>query len=373
MRVAVAHDWLTGMRGGERMLEVMLGLYPDAELFTLLHVPGSVSELIEARPIHTSFINRMPRAAEHYRYYLPLFPAAIERFRFDSFDLVLSISHCVTKGLRPPAGVPHVCCCCTPMRYIWDQYDAYFGPGRAGPVVRAVMPAVANRLQRWDVRTARRVTSFVAISRHIRERIGRCYDRDAAVVYPPVDVDRFTPAATREDFYLIVSALVPYKRIDLAVQTFKTLGRRLVIVGTGPETARLRDMARGNIELAGWRSDEEVADLMARCRAFVFPATEDFGITAVEAQAAGAPVIAHASGGALETVIGSDDDGTPNSGVTGVFFDRHTPESLAGAVERFERMNFDVAALRANAQRFSAGAFENGMRAHIDSVLAAAQ
>ncbi len=350
------------------MLEVLLQMYPDAELFTLLHVPGTVSEFIEARPIHTSFINRMPRAAERYRYYLPLFPSAIERFNFDSFDLVLSISHCVTKGLRTPRDVPHVCCCCTPMRYIWDQYDAYFGPGRAGPVIRAVMPAVANRLQRWDVRTAARVTSFVAISRYIRDRIGRYYDRDAAVVYPPVDVDRFTPAGTREEFYLVVSALVPYKRIDLAVEAFNALGKRLIIVGEGPERGRLQARAGHNIEFAGWRSDDEVADLMSRCRAFIFPATEDFGITAVEAQAAGAPVIAHASGGALETVIGGDDSESRHS--TGVFFKHHTVASLVEAVERFEQMSFDVVNLQANAQRFSTMTFQTGMRAQIDSVLA---
>ncbi|HEX7091721.1 MAG TPA: glycosyltransferase [Longimicrobiales bacterium] len=357
MRVALVHDWLTGMRGGERVLEELIGLWPDAEIFTLLHVPGSVSPVIESRPIHASFIGRLPGVARRYRSLLPLFPAAIERFDLRGFDLVVSSSHCVAKGVRPP-GAPHVCYCHTPMRYVWDLYDDYFGPGRAALPVRLLMPAVAAWLRRWDRRTAARVDTFIANSAHVRERIRRCYGRDAIVVHPPVDVERFRPAATREDFYLIVSALVPYKRVDLAIEAFNRLGRPLVIAGTGPELGRLRRIARPNIRFAGWLPDEEIADLYARCRAFIFPGIEDFGITAVEAQAAGAPVIAYGAGGALETVIGWDGR---RADATGVFFDEATPEALAAAVERADRAPFDPAALRASAERFSPHAFRQGM------------
>jgi glycosyltransferase involved in cell wall biosynthesis len=357
MRVALVHDWLTGMRGGERVLEALLGLWPDAEIFTLLHVPGSVSPLIESRPIHASFVGRLPGAARRYRSFLPLFPAAIERFDLRGYDLVVSSSHCVAKGVRT-GGTPHVCYCHTPMRYVWDLYDDYFGPGRASLPVRLLMPPVAAWLRRWDRRTASRVHTFIANSAHVRERIRRCYGRDAVVVHPPVDVERFRPAATREDFYLIVSALVPYKRVDLAIEAFNRLGRPLVVAGTGPELERLRRIAGPNIRFVGWLPDDEIADLYARCRAFIFPGIEDFGITAVEAQAAGAPVIAFGAGGALETVIGSDGE---RADATGVFFHEPTPQALAQAVERADRATFDPAVLRRNAERFSLAAFQQGI------------
>ncbi|HEX7049308.1 MAG TPA: glycosyltransferase [Longimicrobiales bacterium] len=365
MRVAIAHDWLTGMRGGERVLEGLLDLLPQAEIFTLLHVPGSVSARIESRPIHTSFIDRLPLAARHYRSYLPLFPAAIERFDLRGYDLVVSSSHCVAKGVRPPPGVPHLCYCHTPMRYVWDLYDDYFGPGRAAPWVRAMMPPLARRLRQWDVDSADRVTRFIANSRHIRDRIRRCYGRDAGVVHPPVDVERFRPAATREDFYLIVSALVPYKRIDVAIEAFNRIGRRLVIVGDGPERGRLRRSARSNITFTGRVDDAEVADWMGRCRAFISTAEEDFGITAIEAQAAGAPVIAYGAGGAMETVVdaAAADDACA---ATGLLFTPRTPDALAAAVRRFESLSFDPAALRAHAQRFDAQAFARGMRDELE-------
>lgn len=357
MRVALVHDWLTGMRGGERVLEALLGLWPDAEIFTLLHVPGSVSPLIEERPIHTSFIDRVPGASRRYRNLLPLFPAAIERFDLSGFDLVVSSSHCVAKGVRL-AGAPHLCYCHTPMRYVWDLYDDYFGPGRAALPVRMAMPTLAAWLRRWDRRTARRVDTFIANSAFIRERIRRCYGRDAVVVHPPVEIERLRHDRPREDFYLIVSALVPYKRIELAVEAFNRLGRPLVVAGSGPELERLRRIAGPNVRFTGWLPDEEIADLYERCRAFIFPAVEDFGITAVEAQAAGAPVIAFADGGALETVIGWD--GT-RADATGVFFHEPTPEALADAVLRADRVAFDPVALRRNAERFSLAAFHQGI------------
>ena len=263
-RVALVHDWLTGMRGGERCLEVFCELFPEAPLFTLLHVPGSVSPVIERRRVITSFIQRLPGAVSRYRQYLPLFPAAVRGFDLSGFDLVISLSHSVAKAVRRPADALHICYCFSPMRYVWDLYDDYFGP-RAPRLTRWTMPPVAAALRAWDRRTGG-VDVFLAISHHIAERIRRVYGRGADVIHPPVDVARFRPAARVEDFYLVVSALVPYKRVDLAVAAAGRLGRRLVVVGTGPEERRLRASAGAAVQFLGWRSDAEVADLYARCR-----------------------------------------------------------------------------------------------------------
>lgn len=359
MRVALVHDWLTGMRGGERVLEALIELYPECHIFTLLHAPGSVSRQIEARPISTSFLNSVPGVHKVYRYCLPLYPAAIERLELRDFDLVISVSHCVAKAIRVPAGVPHLSYCLTPMRYVWDLYDAYFGPGRASRPVRAAMAVVAPRLRSWDVRTSTRVSRFVACSAHVRERIQRIYERDAAVVYPPVAVERFRPAPRREDFYLTVSALVPYKRVDVLVEAFNRLGRRLVVVGDGSEYARMRRRAPGNITFTGRLSDGEVADLLGRCRAFVYAAQEDFGIVLVEAQASGAPVIAYRVGGAAEIV--RDAVGSSDGAATGVLFGAQTPAGVAEGVTRFESLEFRTDALVRHAQSFAAEQFRRGL------------
>jgi glycosyltransferase involved in cell wall biosynthesis len=372
MRTALVHDWLTGMRGGEKVLEGLLELFPDAEIFTLLHVPGSVSPAIEGRPIHTSPLQRFPGVRRHYRRYLPLFPAFVERLDLRGFDLVVSVSHCVAKGARAN-GAPHLCYCNTPMRYVWDQFDAYFGHGRAGPVTRVAAKALAPRLRRWDRETAGGVSRFVANSSHVQGRIRRFYGRDASVVYPPVAVERFRPAASREDFYLVVSALVPYKLVDLAVAALSDLGRPLVVVGSGPELPRLRALAGPHVRFTGWLPDAEVADLMGRCRALIMPGVEDFGIVPVEAQAAGAPVIALGEGGALETVRAPGADGR---GGTGLFFHDRTARCLAHAVRRFERLDlegaFDRDALVANARRFGREPFLAGMRGALRDLLTGA-
>lgn len=364
LRVALVHDWLTGMRGGEKVLEALLELFPRADVFALLHVPGSVSPAIEARRISTSFVQRLPDAARRYRSYLPLFPRAIESFDLTGYDLVLSSSHCVAKGAVAPPGVPHLCYCHTPMRYIWDQADAYLAPGRAHPLVRAVAPALIERLRRWDRASAAGVDAFVANSAHVRERVRRCWGREAAIVHPPVEIERFRPAARREDFYLIVSALVPYKRIDLAIEAVGRLGRPLVVAGSGPELDRLRALAPATTRFTGWASDAEISDLMGRCRALLMPGVEDFGIVPVEAQAAGAPVIALGQGGALETVIAGD-----GPDATGVFFAEPSVESLVEGVLRFERRSFDLGAARANAARFGREIFLEQMRQHVGALL----
>jgi glycosyltransferase involved in cell wall biosynthesis len=355
VRVALVHDWLTGMRGGERCLEVFCELLPHADLFTLLHVPGSVSPAIEQRRIVTSFVQRLPSAPTRYRQYLPLFPAAMARFDFSGYDLVVSLSHCAAKAARARPGARHLCYCFTPMRYVWDLYADYVGG--AGPLTRVLLPPLAAALRRWDRRTSRRVDRFVAISRFVAERVHRCYGRSAEVIYPPVDVQRFEIVPDGDDFYLVVSALVPYKRVDVAVQAATRLGRRLLVVGTGPEEARLRALAGPGVEFLGWRSDEEVAGLYARCRALLFPGVEDFGITPLEAMAAGRPVIALAAGGALETVI---PPGAGDAAPTGIFFEAQTVEALATAMRAFEAAAepFDAKALRAHAERFDRPLFK---------------
>jgi glycosyltransferase involved in cell wall biosynthesis len=366
VNVALVHDWLTGMRGGERCLEVFCELFPAAPIYTLLHAPGSVSPAIERRDIHTSFIQRLPDAERRYRHYLPLFPAAIRRFDLTGYDLVLSSSHAVAKGVRAPRGALHVCYCFTPMRYVWDLYDDYFGRG-AGWVASMLMPPVAAALRRWDRRTAAGVHRFVAISHFIADRIRRVYGREADVIYPPVDVSRFRIDESPGDYYLVVSALTPYKRVDLAVEAAGRLGRRLLVVGTGPEERRLRALAGPTVDLLGWRDDAETAALYAGCRALIFPTLEDFGITPLEAMAAGRPVIAFGQGGALETVVAPGGAEPP----TGLFFERQTVDALVDAVRRFEsgRYRFEPKDLRLRAEGFDRGLFKERVQTYLTARL----
>jgi glycosyltransferase involved in cell wall biosynthesis len=355
MRVALVHDWLTGMRGGEKALEVICERFPDAELFTLVHVRGSVSPTIERHRPQTSFIQRLPLVRRFYRYYLPLFPAAIERFRFDRFDLVVSISHCCAKSIIHPAGVPHLCYCLTPMRYAWDQFDAYFGAARIGAAGSRLMRPIMSRLAEWDRGTADRVDRYVAISHYVAGRIGRYYNREATVVYPPVDTDFFQPEdSARERSALIVSALVPYKRLDVAIDACRIAGMPLIIVGDGPERARLERIARGDVRFLGRRTNEDIRDLYRRSAIALLPGEEDFGIVPLEAQACGCPVVALGRGGACETVV---------PGETGILVDDPTAEAFADGIRSALDRQFNPAAIRRHAERFGRARFGDEMEA----------
>jgi glycosyltransferase involved in cell wall biosynthesis len=333
--MAIVHEWFTGMRGGEKCVEALCELFPDASLFTLVHRRGSVSPTLERMPLTTSFIQHLPFAAKHYRHYLPLFPLAVRRFDLREFECVISSHHCVAKGVRTAPHTLHLCYCYTPMRYLWDQYDEYFGPGRSGLATRLGMRLLRRPLRRWDVATASNPHAFIAISEHVRRRIGSIYRRSADVVYPPVDTGFYGLSLLNEGWLLMVSALVPYKRVDLAIAACNATGERLVIAGDGPDMARLRALAGPTVSFTGWVSDDEIRELYGRCAAVLFPGEEDFGIVPLEAMASGKPVVAFARGGALETVL----EGPSLS--TGVLFSQQTVPSLADALRRFRARRFD--------------------------------
>lgn len=365
LRVALVHDWLTGMRGGEKCLEVLCRAFPDASLYTLIHREGALSPPIEAMAIHTSFLQRVPGVFDHYRKLLPLMPLAARTWRPSGVDLVVSLSHCVAKSVRVPKGVPHVCYCFTPMRYAWQGRDAYLEAWADQPLRRAAAQAILNRMRAWDRKTASRVSHFVAISETVRERITRYYGRESQVIQPPVDADFYTPDAVstrRGDGYLCVSALVPYKRIDQAITACSIMGRPLTVIGEGPELARLKRTAGPTIKFLGWQPDEVVRDHYRRCKALLFPGEEDFGIVPVEALACGAPVIALARGGVAETVDYR----------VGRTYTEPTPEGLMDAVETWEAegMPFDASSARLKAEAFAQPRFRERMLGFLESVMA---
>jgi glycosyltransferase involved in cell wall biosynthesis len=355
VKIALVHDWLTGMRGGEKALEVLCERFPDAELFTLVHVRGSVSPTIERHRPHTSFIQRLPLVRRLYRHYLPLFPFAIEQFDFDRFDVIVSTSHCCAKSIVRPGRARHLCYCLTPMRYAWDQFDAYFGVPRIGVVGNRLMRPIMARLARWDRDTANRVDRYVAISHYVAGRIGRYYNREATVVYPPVDTDFFQPdGSLPEGSALVVSALVPYKRLDVAIEACRLAGVPLTIVGDGPERAHLERLATGHVRFLGRRTDEEVREQYRRAAVALLPGEEDFGIVPLEAQACGRPVVALGRGGALETVV---------PGETGILVAESTATAFADGIRRAIDRRFDPALIRRHAERFSRTRFGDEMEA----------
>jgi glycosyltransferase involved in cell wall biosynthesis len=353
MRVAIVHDWLNGMRGGEKVLEELLELAPDAAVYTLLHEQLKVSRFIESRRIETSWLNRIPGIYRNYRNLLPLFPAAIESFDLSAYDLVISSSHSVAKGVRTGKAL-HICYCHTPMRYVWDAEDDY----SFDPIRGFALRCMRGRLQRWDCEAANRVHHFIANSQFVRERIQSYYGRDAAVIHPPVDTRFFHPSMSvrRGDFYLAAGALVPYKRFDLIVEAFNKMGRRLVVAGHGAELQRLRRMAGRNVEIRGRVTDVELRELYRAAGGFVVAAREDFGIVAVEAQSCGCPVIAFGAGGSPEIV---------QDGINGVLFAEQHADDIVRAVMRAESMNWPVEQVRHRVEKFSRENFQNEIRKFI--------
>jgi glycosyltransferase involved in cell wall biosynthesis len=369
LRVALVHDWVTGLRGGERVLDELAGLFPDADLYTLFYRPGTTTDRIDRLRVRSSRLDRFSGDRPPRRSLLPLFPWAIERFELSGYDVVISTSHAVAKGVRVPAGTPHLCYCFTPMRYIWEHSDVYIGRG----LRRVAAAPLLAYLRHFDRRTAtpERVTRFCAISQTVSDRIRRRYGRSSSVVYPPVATERILPSGMPpKDYFLMVAAFVPYKREDIAIDAFRRLGSQLVVVGDGPGRPRLAAAASRNIEFVGRVTDAELADLYAGCRALVFPSEEDFGIVPVEVQSAGRPVIAFGAGGATETVIRWTATDPDPRGPTGVLFHRQTTDALVDAVRQFERIEFefDPIRIRANAQRFDAAGFRSAIAREVAAI-----
>jgi glycosyltransferase involved in cell wall biosynthesis len=353
MKTALVHDWLTGMRGGEKVLAELVQLMPQADIFTLVWKPGSVSSEIEARVRGVSFLQRLPHCATAYRAYLPLFPAAIRSFDLSGYDLIVSSSHAVAKSVRAPAGSLHLSYVHTPMRYIWHARRDYFRFGRGRIVKKAALAAVCPWLRRFDVRTAADVHFYIANSQNVRDRIRHLYGRDAEVVYPPVDTEYFTPgAANSGGYYLAAGALEPYKRVDLVIKAFAGGSRRLIVAGRGSLSRDLRRIVRSPVEFEGEVSDARLRELYRGCRALVFAGLEDFGMVLVEAQACGRPVICFGGGGAREAVV---------AGRTGLHFHEQSEAALLRAVERFESMSWDAGAIRAHSLKFSSERFRESM------------
>lgn len=363
MRVALIHDWLLGMRGGEKVLDALAELYPKAELFTLLADPSSLSPRLSNMPIHTSWMQKLPGVKKYYRKLLPFMPAAIERFNLDGYDLVISTSHCVAKGVMVPAGVPHVCYCHTPMRYAWGLQELYLQ--RVPRPLRSWAKLQLMKLREWDRASSSRVTQFIANGITVQQRIRECYGRDCVVVHPPVDIEYYVQSSTgqRETYYLVVSALAPNKRIDLAIRACQQADRQLVIIGTGPEEQALRRMAGVETTFLGWASNQEIRTHLQQCRALLFPGEEDFGIVPLEASACGCPVIALGQAGATETIrpLGQADH------PTGLWFMESTVESLVDAITQYEDRGHEIepADCRRQAEKFSRERFLMEMQREI--------
>ena len=357
LKVALVHDWMTGMRGGEKCLEVLCEIFPDAPIYTLLHNKGKMSATIESKKIYTSIINKLPFVKTRYRNYLPLFPKAIEQFNFKEYDLIISTSHCVAKSVITPNGSLHICYIHTPMRYIWDMFDVYFG--KANFFVRLLMNFLRPHLQRWDVKTSSRADYFIANSKNIQSKVKKIYDRDSIVINPPVDVKKFNLSKNKTGkYFLIVSALVQYKKVDLAIECFNRNGLELLIVGTGPMENELKKIAKPNIKFLGWTSVDDLAKIYQNSIALIFPGEEDFGITPLEAMACGKPVIAYNRGGVTETVINNK---------TGIFFENQNPIELQKAIERLLKTKFNSKIIRFQALKFSRSIYKKKLILFIKS------
>ena len=364
LRINLIHDWLTGLRGGEKCLDVLARAWPHARLNTLIHRLGKTTPAIDALNPQTPWLGKLPSVHRYYRYLLPILPSVADwSWNLRETDLVVSFSHCVAKGARAPRGVPHVSYCFTPMRYAWQMRGEYFA---SKGLLGGVRDHLLDRVRAWDLASAERVTHFIAISNTIQQRIRDCYNRDSVVIYPPVDTDYYTPAnpgeepPVREDFYLVVSALAPYKKVDHAIKACARLGRQLVVIGSGQDAARLGRIAGPSTRMLGWQSDAQIRDHLRRCKALLFPGEEDFGIVPLEAQACGAPVVALGRGGATETVVPS----------TGVLYPEPTENGLVEAILEFEKqqLDFDPSAARVQALRFTTERYRRELLNYLASV-----
>ena len=368
MRIALVHEWLVSMRGGEKVFLEICRLFPHAEVYTLVHIPGNVDPDIEAHRIHTSFLQKIPGSSKHYPKLLPLFPVAIEAFDLTPYDLVISSSHSVAKGVITRPDAVHVSYIHSPMRYIWDLHFSYFPKGEGNILKRALYRGVANYLRMWDVASNHRVDAMIANSQFVARRIWKYYRRKSKVAHPPVEVDHFSVSPQVDDYYLAFSSLVPYKRLDLAIQAFNQLRLSLKIIGSGPQRATLEKIAGPTIEFLEWLPDDEMRRTLARARALLFPGVEDFGIIPVEANACGVPVIAFGAGGVLDTVIPLDECRRENRQPTGLFFTEQSVAAIVQAVERFEKQQAcfqNRPAIRQAAFRFHPAVFRRKVTTYV--------
>jgi glycosyltransferase involved in cell wall biosynthesis len=361
MKVAIIHYWLVGMRGGEKVVEALCEMYPQADIFTHVYNPDLVSERIRRHRVIPTFINSLPRAAKMYKTYLPLMPLALEQLDLRGYDLIISSESGPAKGVIPPPEAVHVCYCHTPMRYVWNMYHDY--RGSAGRLTRLLMPPLAHYLRMWDVTSAQRVDSFVANSATVAKRIQRYYGADSVVIHPPVDTSAFSVATPLEidDYYLMAGELVSYKRPDLAVRAFNEMRQKLVVIGGGEMLSEIQRLAGPTVTVMGSQPFEVLRQHYSRCRALIFPGEEDFGMVPVEAMASGRPVVAFGRGGATETVV---------EGISGVFFAEQTVEAISAAVKHLADLDIDPAKIVAHASRFGREQFTQGMREHIHTLLA---
>ena len=359
MRTALVHDWLNQIGGAEDVLETLVDLYPESPIYTSLYWRKQMPESWQGWDIRTSLIDRLPFAHKRQQIYFPFYPTAFEQFDFSEYDLVLSNKSGFCHGIITGPETLHICYCLTPTRYVW-RYHQYAQQENLGRMMRTIMPPILTSLRQWDRLAADRVDHFIAISQTIRQRIAKVYRRDSTIIYPPVDTSRFVPSSRVDDYYLIVGRLVPYRRIDILIEAFNKLQRPLLIAGSGRDRERLESLAGPNIQFLGYVSDAELPDLMARCRAFMWPGEEDFGISPIQAMASGRPVIAYAAGGALETVI---------SGRTGLLFEEQSAKAIVQAVEALDDIAIDVGNICAFAQQFDTELFKSKIQQFVEDKL----
>ncbi len=364
MKTALVHDWLVTLAGAEKVLETIYELYPSPIFTLILDRKNIINSKISDTEIHTSFIQKFPNAIKNYRNYLLFFPLAIEQFDLSDYELVISISTCVAKGVLTRSDQIHICYCCTPVRYAWDLYFQYLKEANLNKGIKAfIAKCILHYIRLWDISTINRVDHFITISKYIAKRIKKIYNRNSTVIYPPVEVHKFETCSDKENFYLTASRMVPYKKMDLIVEAFANMpDKQLIVIGDGPDFKKIKAKAKKNIELLGYQPFNVLKNYMKKAKAFIFAAEEDFGIIPVEAQACGTPVIAFGKGGVLETI---------QENKTGIFFDKQNIESLIEAIKKFETLedHFDCHIIRQNAEKFNKDRFKKEFKDLIEKIL----